>query len=1057
MSDKDFLIYRSSAGSGKTFALVREYLRLALPNGNFKDILAITFTNKAANEMKVRILKEIHTMADLSNIQEEGMSGLLCHDLNYTQEKLAIQAKKLEHAILHHYADFSICTIDSFMHKIVRTFAHDLNIPINFEVLLDQKKLIQYAIEELISKVGVDEGLTDILLSFAESQMDQGIDWKIERKIASLSMELFKEDTPEYLNRLKDISLKDFKAIYSELMLKNREFEEYIYSIGRDIFNVIETNGLSENDFNYGSTGVYGYFKRIFEKDISKIEPGTRVQKLIFEKKLAASKSSQQAKDTIERISSFVCIAYEKIQQLLGKEYKSYCSRKLLIENLYSLAVLNSINEIITNYSTENEVLHISEFNKRISKVVFNEPIPFLYERIGEKYKHYLIDEFQDTSVLQWQNLLPLVTEGLSAHQFSLVVGDGKQAIYRFRQGEVEQFIKLPSIICTESNAFQEERGRILERTSEIRNLDTNYRSKDVIVAFNNTFFTYVMQLESISKINCITDIYIGEDKEKPQVIQKSLKAGGFVSINLLQDQEDEDVIAENIFKTIENLIVNQGFRYKDIAILARTRKELTRISQYLQQQTIDGKPIPIISSESFILANNREVVFLITLLRLLHNPHDKVSQLLILEYLNDRQLLLNSTASFFLKNTNNADFIQHLASEGFSLNIESLTSMTLYDCCEMLIRIFKLQDISISYIATFLNTVATYSSRNRQNIGEFLDWIDEKIETLSSKTSDDLDATTLMTVHKSKGLEFPIVLYPVYKPRPKSGNLWVTIADDSFKLPVGLLRTKKDMATSTFSKEYDLETQKALLDDINVLYVALTRAEQKLFIFTNHMNIAKNDYNSINYTLLLNLFIEENKELFIEHEIKNGSSFSMGENCNATNTDKVELTNTKMEISHLVSSDWTEKIFISEHLSKALMKTSAIQDPIVLGLRVHELLSHIHSWEDVDKILQDFVMGSSLIQEEIEVLRKRINSVVNGKETAMFFDPKYNVKTECEVMYKGQILRPDRIVFMPETTWVVDFKTGSPSISHNEQIENYKSAVSAMGYSNVKGYLLYC
>ena len=1046
--DNNFVIYRSSAGSGKTFTLVQEYLHLALPHSGFKDILAITFTNKAACEMKTRILSELAEMKRGMDLDNNQMAKMLCDRLGYSYNTLASKAQRLESEILHNYADFAICTIDSFMQKVIRTFAYDLSLPLNYEVLLDTEHLKQRAIDDLLQQIGIDDDFTDIILSYAHNQMEQGKSWTMEQQLHSLADEIFSEEAPKYLQQLKEISLKNFVEIHKSLTEKNRAYELFFRAEGERIMKALDDEGLCETDFYHGASGVGAYFKALSVGQMK--ERNSYVQS--FPDKRYGAKASSEIKEKIDGLVDVMSQSLNAIEEYEAKHYSAYCTRRLLLEKLFTVAVLNAISERVDVYSNDNELLHISEFNKRIADIVLTEPVPFIYERLGERYNHFLIDEFQDTSVLQWQNLLPLVSNSLSKGGYSLVVGDGKQAIYRFRQGEVEQFMRLPEVYNPMGNMNVAERAIMLKSSGVVKELNTNYRTRATIVEFNNDFFTKLMNCDDLLGNEKIRDIYLGKSyiessgdaDVKPSLYQKSVKGGGYVCMQMIEDKDDDvakgEKMLQHIYSTIAMLVGEKGYAYRDIAILARTKAELNTVSVYLSEQSIGGERVPLLSSESFLLMKNSEVVFLMSLLRCLLNASDTVSQMVVLEYLHQHNLLKGSHIEFFSKKEEERNVFDFLSQNGYEMRETELLSTTLYDCCESLVRLFSLRDRNADYVASFLNVVSTYSVKNRQSVSDFIEWMDENGGRLSVQTSADLNAITLMTIHKSKGLEFPVVLYPIMSDggRHQSDNMWVEIDEgekDNLLLPVGLVSSKKDMEKTIFQESYTDENKKKDLDDINVLYVALTRAKDKLYIYVPRKE------KSSGIPLYMNEF----------YEVMNGGNddscvLEFGDNVGADDRKEEALSKSKIELTELQSEAWDEKILIAPE--RATQATKG-------GLLVHEVLSYIIRTSDVEHALMR--VKNRLSSAEYEELKTKVEGFVFGADTARFFNTDCRVMTECEIVYEGAFYRPDRVLFLHDETWIVDFKTGAPLENHKKQIEQYKQILMDMGYPKVSGFLLYC
>lgn len=1079
--DNNFLIYRSSAGSGKTFTLVKEYLKLSLPQAKFEDILAITFTNKAANEMKSRILEELSKMKNYEKLEykDKGMLLALCDEFGRSVDEMKQKAINLETRILHNYSDFSVYTIDSFTQKIIQTFAYDLNIPLNYKVILEKEEIKQKAVNDLLDMVGTPgkDELTKIITKYIEEQMEVGDNWNIESKLQDVSDEIFKETAADNLNKIKDITLDQFAKIYEEHKNEIRNFEQDLITVAKVTLKKIDSEGFGASDFYQGSRGVYGYLEKTSKGAITKCNSYV-LDFLNDENKRLSAKSDKR--DRAEGILQDILKTIEYICEKLDNDYKTYCTQKVLIKKIYGMALLNAISDNIKEYQDADEVLHISEFNKRISEVVLNQPVPFLYERLGERYKHFLIDEFQDTSVMQWQNLLPLITNSLSTGDMSLVVGDGKQAIYRFRQGEVEQFVKLPDVYNPQNNPIIDERAEELKPYGCVKNLDNNYRTGKVIVEFNNKFFKSIVE-RKLADNDKIADIYLGEDyrnrigggntidcqlkdcstcQNKPLLCQKSKKEGGYVSIKLVESDTADEIknnIYESIYDIISDLVLNKGYDYKDIAILARKNGELNEILKYLSVKRINGKDIPMISSESYLLKNNDEIMFLYSMLSMLVNPTDKASQLFVMEYLSNNGYLKDSYISYFANIKSREYDIYGLLNElfkekGNSINESDLLSKTIYDCCESIVRLFSLNKRSPLYIASFLNVVASYSSENKQDLSEFLEYFLSKINTLSVKTSSEANAVELYTIHKSKGLEFKVVIYPIVPERAKNAeNIWVNIDEKSqkkYRLPIALMPYGK-LQETTMSDYYNEEFYAKQMDDLNVLYVAMTRPKEKLFVCLGKKK-TKSDEKNGKTRDFVSYFMN-----YLGDRLGNEECYSEGEYSNKVKSEDKKETKTSVEIVDLISNDWSDKISISPE------KTLAVQE----GNLLHEILSQIYTAADIENVLERYKNKMNLPDGDLENLRKRVERVVYNPENATYFDSKYVVKTECEILYKDaegniKICRPDRIVLTPNETWIVDFKTGEKNENnykkYMEQIKKYEEVLSSMKYPNVSGKLLY-
>jgi len=378
------------------------------------------------------------------------------------------------------------------MYKVIRTFAHDLKIPLNFDVELDTKQFTQQAIDVLISQVGHDKNLTKALLKFIESKTDSESSWKIENDLQKFTSVMMRDESFPYLKSLKELEIKDIIRIDIELRAWLRKFESGLSVIAEGAIQLIREQELTPACFSHGNNGIYGYLRKLASNDYTTIKPGIRVQNTGSSEDWSPKKGPVDEKTRLALIQSELIRIFEDIQQLLDQGYQDYVLFNNIRKHIYPIAVLNEIEKVIAEFRESENLIHISEFNRRISEIVSTEPIPFIYERLGERYQHYLVDEFQDTSFLQWHNLIPLFENSLGYGSFNMIVGDEKQAIYRWRGGDAEQFVNLPGIKGAESDEMLRQREEVLISHGENRNLDKNFRSGADIVAFNNDFFDYV-------------------------------------------------------------------------------------------------------------------------------------------------------------------------------------------------------------------------------------------------------------------------------------------------------------------------------------------------------------------------------------------------------------------------------------------------------------------------------------------------------------------------------------------------------------------------------------
>ena len=1045
MDSSRFIICRAAAGSGKTYTLVRQYLQLAFSapesqlEQRFTHILAITFTNKAANEMKERILHE------LDNISEQGthcsMGADIAQQLELTDTTLRQYASIVRQAILHNYSDFAVCTIDSFMHRIVRTFAHDLNLPLNFDVNVDKDDLVQHAIDELMALIGTEgqAELTKMVCEYAESQMNEGKNYKIEPSLTQLSDELFKERAGDFLDSLRNIEPSQFLDVQRQMSTANSHFKDSMHKLGNEGLSIIAEANLDIEDFFNGKNGAGAFFQKLINDEFK--EPNKRTLEYLEGDKLGSSKCSPAKLESLRMVKPKLHEVYLRYKNLYNNEGLLYNTRCLLLRNIHSLALLNKLGDLVEHYAHDNEIVHISEFNKRIADVVRDEPAPFIYERLGNRYWNYLIDEFQDTSRMQWLNLVPLVENGVASNHTSLVVGDGKQAIYRFRQGDVEQFASLPHV---ESPLH----GKMLEQpgVSTITHLDRNFRTGSNIVEFNNNFFEWVIRNRYDDNAK-LKEIYLGES-ERPDLAQSPVKEGGYVQLGFWQLDEGHDLLWQEILGDIRQQIDTLGYSYRDITLLARDNHILSEISTFLTEHQV-----PVVSSESFLLTQSQVVMLLRSLMLYLIDGSNQVAAARVILYLRNLGIVQHDYSPDYINaGTGPMPKLDTLLErEGLTLRCDRLRQMGLYDCCEEAIRMLHLDGIETAYTASFLNVVAKYCTTHRQDLTEFIEWFDEKKNKLSTSTSTDLDAVRLMTIHKAKGLESPIILYPILNETNKPKTIWVHFDETTgLPLPAGLVPSKEELEPTLYTEENNDEVQKTDMDRVNLLYVALTRPKEKLLVYCQ-VNQTKKKSERPTYPNLLQDYLSTRSDM---QEIR-PQVYALGNDEHKKTTFEEPPATRNTQLTTLSYPDWTPRIAIADQSSELF---GELDDTAKRrGIYLHELLALIHHRHEADSVLQDYLLHHPMPEDEATLLGDTLHNMMHQSDVARFFNPDNRCMNECSLVFQGEVLRPDRIVYTPTETWVIDFKSGTPRAEHRDQVSRYCQAISSITHSAcVKGYLLY-
>ncbi|MEI6764835.1 MAG: UvrD-helicase domain-containing protein [Bacteroidota bacterium] len=1035
----NFRVYKSSAGSGKTFTLVLEYLALVIKMPQeYRSILAVTFTNKAANEMKDRILKRLKELASGSESSDVAVIlPRLIQQTGLNEAEIRKNAAEVLTFILHRYSDFAVCTIDSFTHRIIRSFAHDLHLPQNFDVEMNPEKLIAEAVDMLISKAGIEDALTKALVEFTEIKAQEEKNWNIENDLAVFAKALLDEDTQQYISRLKHMRVADFIKIKNKIAVLRKTFEKNISTQGEAGLKLVSDAGLSAEYFYRGKTGIVKYFEYLRDCRSDKLEPNSYVYETIEEDKWYSAKAGNTEKAAIDGIKDGIRAVYTAARTLIDAGLDNYIVYSEINRNIFPLAVLNETALLLDSIKEENNIIFISEFNQRISDVVLKEPVPFIYERAGERFKNFLLDEFQDTSVMQWQNLLPLIDNSLSNGQFNLVVGDGKQAIYRWRNGEVEQFERLPEVI-KKRGVLADDYEESLSRNYEAVMLDTNFRSLSTIIEFNNDFFTFIREhLDGAAQ-----NIYA-------HVAQKALpsKKGGYVELQFISKTEDDDTdFAARQFDAVETIIagaVAEKYAYKDITIICRSNNNASATARYLI-----GCGIPVISSESLLLSASPDINFILSVLRWFSNTHDDLSKAAVLAWLVQNGHCGKRTLNELLgKLKDGLGFNVLLRSLGFEVPFSRLLKEPVYELCEEIIRIFKLSAKADPYLAFFLDAVFEYAGKYNSSLSGFLEWWEDNSGSRSVKVPEGTDAVRVMTIHKAKGLEFPIVIYAFATEKSKNTKAaaWVELKDETFEeLPVAMLPLSARIEQTRFAPLMAEEREKSYLDFINLLYVVLTRPIDRLFVLTDMPTKKPETLKCV--PDLLSSFLGSRGAWNEEQHV-----YTFGEK--AINT-RAEKPATAAAFTDFVSTGWKGRVTLK---LRAPEPSDEERNRQVHGQTFHRILSEVSTFDDIESAVAKAFAEGLMNADEKDGMQQYLQRIADNPAISAFFVPGLKIKTECEIIDStGKSFRPDRIVLFENQTAVIDFKTGSQQESHTLQLQNYASLLAEMGYRNIDKYLLY-
>ena len=1044
MQKQAFTIYDASAGSGKTYTLVKEYLKIILLSKKpdaYRNILAITFTNKAVHEMKSRVLESLSQFSK-ENPSEKALQLMqnIQAETGLSLATITEKSKSIIKNLIHNYAAFDISTIDKFTHKVIRAFAHDLNLPITFEVSLDTESLLTEAVDAIIAEAGNDDELTKLLVDFTMEKTDDDKSWDISREIMETGKLILNENNREEITHFDKKKIEDFIVIKNKLVELCKQLEDETIDLATEAQTLIGKKGIDEKSF---SSGYFpNHLKSIVEK---KFNPKNKTYHEFEDIKINKTASD------IELINSII----PNLLEILASVYQKFEKKNFyeaFLKNITPLSLLNTLSNKLSDIQKEQGILSITEFNKLIHDQIQNQPAPFIYERLGEKYKHFFIDEFQDTSEMQWQNLIPLIDNSLSSEDLSgergslMIVGDPKQSIYRWRGGKAEQFIELSK----EANSF-------LHHKKEVKSLETNYRSYSEVIDFNNNFFGFIANEFTHEDYK---DLY---QNHSHQLLNS--KKGGYVNISFVPKSEkseygseasgEENPAKEELYllstlNTIQK-VKNNGFSYKDIAILTRKKTNGIAIANYLTQQGI-----PILSSESLLISSSSEVQCIVNVLYYLKNNNDKESKANFLYYIASnlqQKVAIHDFIALGMEQINEADFEQWLTNSDIHFSFKNTRKKSLYEATENIIsKIIPIEKRN-AYVQFFLDIVLEQDLKKQAGISDFLSYWDTNSAKLSIPSPEGKEAVRIMTIHTSKGLEFPVVIFPFadenYSLGPKE-KIWLNADEKQLGLPKVLV--DKNTSVATYGEDaaqiYQQKKQEELLDDINVLYVALTRAEEQLYIISGMQSQNKEGNYPNNMASFFIKFLEDKG--FDENKLE--YEFGKAEKLSVTKESKDE-TETIPQLSATLNP---KNIKIAQR--ESLMWNTKQQKAIEYGNVLHEILSFIKIKEDIDLALTKAIENGLIVSGQREEVLKTIQEVVNHQDLELFFSNEHKILNEKTIIQKeGNIVKPDRIVLNGNNEiYLLDYKTGSHQTKYVLQLENYQSAIEKMGFKVVKKALVY-
>ena len=1065
-------IYRASAGAGKTHKLTGEYLKLLFSQpGAYRRILAVTFTNKATDEMKSRI---IHELYQLAAGKPSDYLQLLTSCYPTGEAALRKQAKQLLTSILNDYSAFSVSTIDRFFQQTMRAFTREIGLQGGYNIEMDQERVLNEAIDRLLTDLDQPghEQLLEWLLRFSEEKIESGGEWNLRKDIRSLSRELFKESyqlASEQVSR--DIADKSVLLTYKKQLYELiTNVENQTQSLGKKALCVMEEYGMKPTDFKGGSRSPMLLFEKWANGELK--EPSATFMAMADNLNGCLTKSMKKSQQEL-----IGCVFENGLNRQIKKavnhfsHLENYYTAKEIARYYYTLGILMDVSQQIAAYREEHNLMLIADTNELLHKVIAGNETPFIYEKTGTYIDHFMIDEFQDTSRMQWNNFRPLIAESLSNQRDNLVVGDVKQSIYRFRNSDWK---------------LLDEQLQQHFRSDEVRveTLRDNWRSCRHIVEFNNALFTAAPAILQNSYNEVLESSSLPLDRQDQfktklmrayghcyqQVPRPMQDKEGHVRIQFMESTEEQDWKEQALDQLPGWLqtLQQQGYALRDIAILVRTNAEGARVAshllQYKETHAEDGYRYDVISDEALYINSSPAVRFLIALLHYLKDPENTTLQQLAFYA---HEALAGTVGS----RTLSQPLWEALGIE--SAQWENLTRQPLYETVEGLYRLFDslFPDREQVFLQALLDQVAEFKQQEGGDLTHFLKWWDETGQSKTIATPDGQNAIRILTVHKSKGLGFKAVIIPFgdweidHKPM-KSVILWCHPTREPFnRLHTIPVRYGQSLSKTIFAEAYFQERLHAYIDNLNTLYVALTRAKEELLIMAPRPRKLDSTgdvsrISSIGDLLWASLRLPVNDTAEGEPFKPLPADFDRETGCFERGTWWKPETHTSGTDAEEILMQRIQVIPSNDRLQLRLRgKNYFFDNPQRKhGTLMHELLSSIRTVNDILPAMEHYCQTGVVDRNEADQLIIRLNDLLQQPQVAAWYDGTAQVLNETDILIgKGHTKRPDRVIIKGKQVTVIDYKFGQKQLrAHQQQVQEYLQLIRKMGYPQVEGYLWY-
>ena len=1062
---KPLVVYKASAGSGKTFTLATEYIKLLVHNPlNYRSILAVTFTNKATEEMKMRILSQLYGIwKQLPD--SDSYAQKVQEETNLPMETIRQRSGEALHLLLHNYTGFRVQTIDAFFQSVLRNLARELELTANLRVGLNGDQIEELAVDQLIDQLKHTDMMLQWLLHYIMDSIQEDKSWSNndEKKtsfiheIKHFGKTIFRDYYKEHRNELNEkMTEEGFLEQYTTTLRQIREdAKERMLTIASSYFDTLEQEGFIVTDIKNGARGVSSYFQKIKNGQFDPSVLNATALKAMEAPENWYKKDHSRAEELHVLADQVLIPMLRYTEEEREKQWNLYQSAQLTLRHLNNLRLLHSIEQKVKDLHEEANIFLLGNTHHLLHALIQDQDSPFIFEKIGAQLRHVMIDEFQDTSTVQWQNFKVLMRECMShAGSENLIVGDVKQSVYRWRSGDWRLLNNIDQQFSSEM--------------MEIRPLQTNYRSERNIIAFNNAFFTAAarQEQEDLSERDPVgaqqlKDAYT----DVCQQIPDHRESYGYVEIRLLPATNYRERTLEQLTETVGTLI-EQGISPDKMAILVRTNDNITLIADYFAQQMPE---INIVSDEAFRLDASVSVRLLIDALRLLTHPADLLTKAQLVKTYHREVLGEDSSDSFLLLRNINPD---DLLPASYIAHFDELLMLPLYELVERLYAIFELHRLKdqSAYICAFYDCLTEFTMENSTGIDAFIETWELELHQKTIQ-SDELHGIRILTIHKSKGLEYDHVLLPFCDWQMERGEtIWCEPSEEPFcELPVAPIDYSSKMLGTIYEKDYLNEHLQLTVDNLNLLYVAFTRACKNLFV------IGKRKAKAYRSAIIEKVLPELELDGMVLEGVEDEQAdifFSYGTLCVHQEKQQQHTENVFLQPFGQLSLEietFDSKIeFRQSNKSQQFVQANEEEEDqqqgyVKMGSILHHVFSTIRTVADIDVALRQLEQEGILYDDEItaakvsSMLRKRLES----PRVKEWFSDKWTLYNECSILYTdadGHVCerRPDRVMSDGQRLVVVDFKFGHPRPEYQEQVREYMTLLQQMGHHQVEGYIWY-